>query len=65
MYNILKTSDKVYQTVLKLSIVLSIVNVCASVNELDTSVIFCYFHLPTINTTMVINKLRHLSYYCH
>ena len=34
-----------------------------SINELNTSVVFCYFHLPTINTTLVINKLRNLSYY--
>ena len=34
-----------------------------SINELNTSVVFCYFHLPTINTTLVVNKLRHLSYY--
>ena len=36
-----------------------------SINELNTSVVFCYFHLPTINTTLVINKLRHLSYCWH
>ena len=30
-----------------------------SINELNTSVVFCYFHLPTVNTTLVINKLRH------
>ena len=34
-----------------------------SINELNTSVVFCYFHLPTINTILVINKLKHLSYY--
>ena len=34
-----------------------------SINELNTSVVFCYFHLPTINTTLAINKLRHLSWY--
>ena len=36
-----------------------------SVNELNTGVVFCYFYLPTINTTLVINKLIHLSYYWH
>ena len=36
-----------------------------SIKELNTGVVFCYFHLPTINTTLVINKLRHLSYYWH
>ena len=29
-----------------------------SINELNTTVVFCYFHLPTINITLVINKLR-------
>ena len=36
-----------------------------SINELNTNVVFCYFHLPTINTTLVINNLTHLSYYWH
>ena len=36
-----------------------------SINKLNTSIVFCYFHLPTINTTLVINKWRHLSYYWH
>ena len=34
-----------------------------SINELNTNVVFFYFHLPTINTTLVINKLGHLSIY--
>ena len=34
-----------------------------SINELKTSVVFCYFHLPTISTTLFINNLRHLSNY--
>ena len=36
-----------------------------SINKFNISVVFCYFHLSTINTTLVINKLRHLSYYWH
>jgi len=36
-----------------------------SVNKLNTSIVFCYFHLQTINTTLVINILRHLYYYWH
>ena len=36
-----------------------------SINDLNTGVVFCYFHLPIIDTTLVINKLRHLSYYLH
>ena len=34
-----------------------------SINELNTSVVFFYFHLPTIDTTLVITNLTHLSYY--
>ena len=30
-----------------------------SINELHTNVVFFYFQLPTINTTLVINKARH------
>ena len=36
-----------------------------SINELNTNVVFFYFHLPTINTTPVINNLSHLSYCWH
>ena len=36
-----------------------------SINELNNSIVLCYFHSPTINTTLVINKLRHISYYWH
>ena len=36
-----------------------------SINELNTNVVFFYFHLPTINTTLVINNLTYLSYYWH
>ena len=34
-----------------------------SINELNTNVVFFYFQLPTINTTVVITNLTHLSYY--
>ena len=34
-----------------------------SINELNTNVVFFYFHLPIINTILVINNLTHLSYY--
>ena len=30
-----------------------------SINELNTSVVFFYFHSPTINTTLVINNFTH------
>ena len=30
-----------------------------SINELNTNVVFFYSHLPTINTTLVINNLTH------
>ena len=33
-----------------------------SINELNTGVVFFYFHLPIINISLVINKLRNLSY---
>ena len=36
-----------------------------SINELNTSVVFFYFHLPTNNTTLVITNSTHLSYYWH
>ena len=36
-----------------------------SINELNTNVVFFYFHLPSINTTLVINNLSHLSYCWH
>ena len=36
-----------------------------SINELNTNVVFFCFHLPTINTTLAINNLTHLSYYWH
>ena len=36
-----------------------------SINELNTHVVFFYFHLPTINTTLVITNLTYLSYYWH
>jgi len=29
-----------------------------SINELNTTVIFCYFHTPAINTTLVIKKFK-------
>ena len=32
-----------------------------SINEFNTTVVFCYFYFHTINTTLVINKLRHLT----
>ena len=32
-----------------------------SINEFNTSMVFCYFHLSAIKTTLVVNKLRHLS----
>ena len=34
-----------------------------SINELNTNVVFFYFYLPTINSTLVITNLTHLSYY--
>ena len=36
-----------------------------TINELNTNLVFFYFHLPTINTTLVINNLSHLSYCWH
>ena len=36
-----------------------------SINELNTNVVFFYFHLPTINTTLIINNLTNWSYYWH